>query len=113
MRILVLCILFSSCQLITGQKIDEQRAKDAEFNDLLNKVNKTSELSAAAQDNASKKAATIVTNTVNKITALKAEVNTLKNELNEAKAKLDSAVNTVDTGSKFVLRTISTDQKNR
>ncbi len=113
MRILVLCILFSSCQLITGQKIDEQRAKDAEFNDLLNKVNKTSELSAAAQDNASKKAATIVTNTVNKITALKAEVNTLKNELNEAKAKLDSAVNTIDTGSKFVLRTISTDQKNR
>jgi chromosome segregation ATPase len=105
--------LFSSCQLITGQKIDEQRAKDAEFNDLLNKVNKTSELSAAAQDNASKKAATIVTNTVNKITALKAEVNTLKNELNEAKAKLDSAVNTIDTGSKFVLRTISTDQKNR
>ena len=113
MRILVLCILFSSCQLITGQKIDEQRVKDAEFNDLLNKVNKTSELSAAAQDNASKKAATIVTNTVNKITALKAEVNTLKNELNEAKAKLDSAVNTIDTGSKFVLRTISTDQKNR
>ena len=112
MRILVLCILFSSCQLITGQKIDEQRVKDAEFNDLLNKVNKTSELSAAAQDNASKKAATIVTNTVNKITALKAEVNTLKNELNEAKAKLDS-VSTVDTGSKFVLRTISTDQKNR
>ena len=112
MRILILCILFSSCQLITGQKIDEQRAKDAEFKDLLNKVNKTSELSAAAQDNASKKAATIVTNTVNKITALKAEVNTLKNELNEAKAKLDSA-NTVDTGSKFVLRTISTDQKNR
>ena len=113
MRTLALCILFSSCQLITGQKIDEQRAKDAEFNDLLNKVNKTSELSAAAQDNASKKAATIVTNTVNKITALKAEVNTLKNELNEAKAKLDSAVNTIDTGSKFVLRTISTDQKNR
>jgi seryl-tRNA synthetase len=76
-------------------------------------MHKTSELSAAAQDNASKKAATIVTNTVNKITALKAEVNTLKNELNEAKAKLDSAVNTIDTGSKFVLRTISTDQKNR
>ena len=92
--------------------MDEQHAKDEEFDALLNKVNKTSELSAAAQNSASKKAATIVTNTVNKITALKAEVNTLKNELNEAKAKLDS-VNIVDTGSKFVLRTISNDQKNR
>lgn len=112
MRILVLCILFSSCQLITGQKIDEQHTKDAEFEALLNKVNKTSELSAAAQNNASKKAATIVNNTVNKITVLKAEVNTLKNELNEAKAKLDS-VSTVDTGSKFVLRPISTDKKDR
>jgi Skp family chaperone for outer membrane proteins len=109
MRILVLCILFSSCQLITGQKIDEQHSKDVEFEDLLNKVNKTSELSAAIQDNASKKAAKIVTN----ITALNAEVSNLKNELNEAKAKLDSAVNTIDTGSKFILRTISTDQKNR
>jgi seryl-tRNA synthetase len=113
MRILALCILFSSCQLITGQKIDEQHSKDVEFESLLNKVNKTSELSAAAQNSASKKAATIVTNTVNKITALKAEVNTLKNELNETKAKLDSVDNIVDTGSKFVLRTISTDQKNR
>jgi uncharacterized protein YpuA (DUF1002 family) len=112
MRILVLCILFSSCQLITGQKIDEQHSKDVEFEDLLNKVNKTSELSAAIQDNASKKAAKIVTNTVNKITALNAEVSNLKNELNEAKSKLDS-VNTIDTGSKFILRTISTDQKNR
>ena len=112
MRILALCILFSSCQLITGQKIDEQHSKDVEFNDLLNKVSKASELSAAAQNSASKKAATIVNNTVNKITALKAEVNTLKNELNEAKAKLDSA-NTVDTGSKFVLRPISTDKKDR
>jgi seryl-tRNA synthetase len=112
MRILVLCILFSSCQLITGQKIDEQHTKDAEFEALLNKVNKTSELSAAAQNSASKKAATIVNNTVNKITVLKAEVNTLKNELNEAKAKLDS-VSTVDTGSKFVLRPISTDKKDR
>jgi seryl-tRNA synthetase len=104
--------LFSSCQLITGQKIDEQHSKDVEFESLLNKVSKTSELSAAAQNSASKKAATIVTNTVNKITALKAEVNTLKNELNEAKAKLDS-VSTVDTGSKFVLRPISTDKKDR
>jgi seryl-tRNA synthetase len=112
MRILVLCILFSSCQLITGQKIDEQHTKDAEFEALLNKVNKTSELSAAAQNSASKKAATIVNNTVNKITVLKAEVNTLKNELNEAKAKLDS-VSTVDTGSKFVLRPISSDKKDR
>lgn len=112
MRILALCILFSSCQLITGQKIDEQHSKDVEFESLLNKVSKTSELSAAVQDNASKKAAKIVTNTVNKITALKAEVNTLKNELNEAKAKLDS-VSTVDTGSKFVLRPISTDKKDR
>jgi len=112
MRILALCILFSSCQLITGQKIDKQHSKDVEFESLLNKVSKTSELSAAVQDNASKKAAKIVTNTVNKITALKAEVNTLKNELNEAKAKLDS-VSTVDTGSKFVLRPISTDKKDR
>jgi seryl-tRNA synthetase len=112
MRILALCILFSSCQLITGQKIDEQHTKDAEFEALLNKVNKTSELSAAAQNSASKKAATIVNNTVNKITVLKAEVNTLKNELNEAKAKLDS-VSTVDTGSKFVLRPISSDKKDR
>lgn len=112
MRILVLCILFSSCQLITGQKIDEQHSKDVEFESLLNKVSKTSELSAAAQNSASKKAATIVNNTVNKITVLKAEVNTLKNELNEAKAKLDS-VSTVDTGSKFVLRPISSDKKDR
>ena len=89
-----------------------RKKKDADFDALLNKVNKTSELSAAAQNSASKKAATIVTNTVNKITALKAEVNTLKNELNEAKAKLDS-VSTVDTGSKFVLRPISTDKKDR
>jgi seryl-tRNA synthetase len=104
--------LFSSCQLITGQKIDEQHSKDVEFESLLNKVSKTSELSAAAQNSASKKAATIVNNTVNKITVLKAEVNTLKNELNEAKAKLDS-VSTVDTGSKFVLRPISSDKKDR
>ena len=110
--IFVMCLFICSCQLITGQKIDEQQKKDEEFDKLINKVKATNEQSANVQKKASEKASSIVTNTVKKITDLKQEVSNLKNELNEVKAKLDVA-NTIDTGSKFVLRPISSNQKNR
>jgi len=111
--IFVICVLVSSCQLITGQKIDEQQKKDAEFESLINKVKQTNEQSANVQKKASEKASSIVTNTVKKITDLKQEVNNLKNELNEVKAKLDSTNSSVDTGSKFELRPISYNKKDR
>ena len=110
--IYIICILFSSCQLITGQKIDEEKKKDVEFESLINKANQTNEQSAKVQKKASEKASTIVNNTVKKITDLKQEVNNLKTELNEVKAKLDVA-NTIDSGSKFVLRPISDNKKDR
>lgn len=110
--IFVMCLFICSCQFITGQKVDEQQKKDAEFEVLINKVKATNEQSADVQKKASEKASSIVTNTVKKITDLKQEVNNLKSELNEVKAKLDVA-NTIDTGSKFVLRPISSNQKNR
>ena len=110
--IFVICVFICSCQLITGQKIDEQQKKDAEFEKLINKVKATNEQSANVQKKASEKASSIVNNTVKTITDLKQEVNNLKSELNEVKAKLDVA-NTIDTGSKFVLRPISNNKKDR
>lgn len=110
--IFVMCLFICSCQLITGQKIDEEKKKDEEFETLINKVKATNELSSKVQNKASEKASTIVDNTVKKITDLKQEVNNLKNELNEVKAKLDVA-NTIDSGSKFVLRPISDNKKDR
>jgi seryl-tRNA synthetase len=110
--IFVMCLFICSCQLITGQKIDEEKKKDAEFDKLINKVKATNEQSANVQKKASEKASSIVDNTVKKITDLKQEVSNLKNELNEVKVKLDVA-NTVDSGSKFVLRPISDNKKDR
>jgi chromosome segregation ATPase len=110
--IFLVCVVLCSCQLITGQKIDEQKKKDAEFESLINKVKATNEQSANVQKKASEKASSIVTNIVKKITDLKQEVSNLKNELNEVKAKLDVA-NTVDSGSKFELRPISNNKKDR
>ena len=110
--IFVMCLFICSCQLITGQKIDEQQKKDEEFDKLINKVKATNEQSANVQKKASEKASNIVNNTVKKITDLKQEVSNLKNELNEVKAKLDVA-NTIDSGSKFELRPISNNKKDR
>ena len=76
--------------------------KDAEFEQLLKKVEQTSIDGIKVQEQADKQQKTIINETVNKIVSL-------KNELNEVKSKLDSIDS--DTGSKYILLPISNNKK--
>jgi esterase/lipase len=76
--------------------------KDAEFEQLLKKVEQTSIDGIKVQEQADKQQKTIINETINKIVGL-------KNELNEVKSKLDSIDS--DTGSKYILLPISNNKK--
>jgi hypothetical protein len=100
MRYLVFIFLFG-CS-VTAQEPNEELNKDADFEQLLNKVKQTAIEGTKAQQEADKQQKTIIKQTVNKIVSL-------KSELNEVKSKLDSMDN--DTGTKYVLLPISDNKK--
>lgn len=100
MRYLVFIFLFG-CS-VTAQQPSKDLIKDAEFEQLLKKVEQTSIDGIKVQKEADKQQKTIINETVNKIVSL-------KNELNEVKSKLDSLDN--DTGSKYILLPISNNKK--
>ena len=100
MRYLIFIFLFG-CTL-TAQEPSKDLMKDAEFEQLLKKVEQTSIDGIKVQEQADKQQKTIINETVNKIVSL-------KNELNEVKSKLDSIDN--DTGSKYILLPISNNKK--
>jgi len=96
MRYLVFIFLFG-CS-VTAQEPSKELNKDADFEQLLNKVKQTAIEGTKAQEEADKQQKTIIKQTVNKIVSL-------KSELNEVKSKLDSLDN--DTGTKYILLPIS------
>jgi uncharacterized membrane protein len=100
MRYLIFIFLFG-CTL-TAQEPNKDLTKDAEFEQLLNKVKQTSIDGIKVQQEADKQQKTIINETINKIVSL-------KNELNEVKGKLDSMDN--DSGIKYVLLPISDSKK--
>jgi hypothetical protein len=100
MRYLVFVFLFG-CS-VTAQEPSKELNKDAEFEQLLNKVKQTAIEGTKAQQEADKQQKTIIKQTVNKIVSL-------KSELNEVKSKLDSLDN--DTGTKYILLPISNNKK--
>jgi hypothetical protein len=100
MRYLVFIFLFG-CS-VTAQEPNEELNKDADFEQLLKKVEQTSIDGIKVQEQADKQQKTIIKQTVNKIVSL-------KNELNEVKSKLDSLDN--DTGTKYILLPISNNKK--
>lgn len=100
MRYLVFIFLFG-CS-VTAQEPNKELNKDADFEQLLNKVKQTTIQGVRAQEEADKQQKTIINETVNKIVGL-------KNELNEVKSKLDSIDS--DTGSKYILLPISNNKK--
>jgi len=100
MRYLIFIFLFG-CTL-TAQEPSKDLMKDAEFEQLLKKVEQTSIDGIKVQEQADKQQKTIINETVNKIVSL-------KNELNEVKSKLDSIDS--DTGSKYILLPISNNKK--
>jgi esterase/lipase len=100
MRYLIFIFLFG-CTL-TAQEPNKDLTKDAEFEQLLKKVEQTTNEGVKVQEQADKQQKTIINETVNKIVGL-------KNELNEVKSKLDSIDS--DTGSKYILLPISNNKK--
>lgn len=102
-----LCIvnIFSSCQVVESQTLNEEQNKEKEFQNLLKKVEETKQQTIISHDKANEKETKIVNGAVDKIVSLKEEVKSLKNELNEKNEKLNSIIN--DTGSKFRLLPIS------
>jgi len=103
MRFVLLIFLFG-CQAI-GQQENDNIKEDAEFKDLLNKVEANTQASKEVQKKASESQTKIVKETITKIVTLKEENKDLKIELNEVKVKLDSA--NTDTIIPFVLLPIS------
>lgn len=104
MKYLLLIFLFG-CQSISGQKENENLKEDAQFKDLLKKVEANTQASAEVQKKASENQTKIVKQTITKIVSLKEENKDLKTELNEIKVKLDSVSN--DMGIPFMLLPIS------
>jgi len=100
MRYLIFIFLFG-CTL-TAQEPSKDLMKDAEFEQLLKKVEQTSIDGIKVQEQADKQQKTIIKETINKIVSL-------KSELNEVKSKLDSLDN--DTGTKYILLPISNNKK--
>jgi esterase/lipase len=100
MRYLIFIFLFG-CTL-TAQEPSKDLMKDAEFEQLLKKVEQTSIDGIKVQEQADKQQKTIINETINKIVSL-------KSELNEVKSKLDSLDN--DTGTKYILLPISDNKK--
>ena len=100
MRYVVFIFLFG-CS-VTAQEPSKELNKDAEFEQLLNKVKQTTIEGVKVQEEADMQQKTIINETVNKIVSL-------KNELNEVKNKLDSIDS--DTGSKYILLPISNSKK--
>ena len=88
MRFILLIFLFG-CQAI-GQKENDNIKEDADFNNLLNKVEANTQASNEVQKKASESQTKIVKETITKIVTLKEENNNLKKQLNEIKGRLDS-----------------------
>jgi seryl-tRNA synthetase len=103
MRYFLLLFLFG-CQAI-GQKENVNIKEDAEFRDLLNKVEANTQASKDIQKKASESQTKIVKETITKIVTLKEENKDLKIQLNEVKGKLDSV--STDMGISIKLLPIS------
>lgn len=103
MRFILLIFLFG-CQAI-GQKENNNIKEDAEFRDLLNKVEANTQASGDVQEKASESQTKIVKETINKIVTLKEENKELKIQLNEVKGQLDSV--STDMGISIKLLPIS------
>ena len=103
MRYFLLLFLFG-CQAI-GQKENVNIKDDAEFMDLLNKVEANTQASKDIQKKASESQTKIVKETITKIVTLKEENKDLKIQLNEVKGKLDSV--STDMGISIKLLPIS------
>jgi hypothetical protein len=88
MRYFLFIFLFG-CQAI-GQQENDNIKEDAEFNNLLNKVEANTQASNEVQKKASESQTKIVKETITKIVTLKEENKNLKIQLNEVKGKLDS-----------------------
>ena len=88
MRFILLIFLFG-CQAI-GQQENNNIKEDAEFRDLLNKVEANTQASGEVQKKASESQTKIVKETITKIVTLKEENKDLKIQLNEVKGMLDS-----------------------
>jgi hypothetical protein len=88
MRFILLIFLFG-CQAI-GQQENDNIKEDAEFTNLLNKVEANTQASGEIQKKASESQTKIVKETITKIVTLKEENKNLKIQLNEVKGKLDS-----------------------
>jgi esterase/lipase len=100
MRHLAFIFLFG-CS-VTAQEPSKDLKDDAEFEQLLKKVEASAKESVIAQTKADEQQKQIVKEAVNKIV-------TLKTELNEVKAKLDSIDS--DTGVSYLILPISNDKK--
>ena len=103
MRFILLIFLFG-CQAI-GQQENNNIKEDAEFRDLLNKVEANTQASGDVQKKASESQTKIVKETINKIVTLKEENKELKIQLNEVKGQLDSV--STDMGISIKLLPIS------
>lgn len=103
MRFILLIFLFG-CQAI-GQQENNNIKEDAEFRDLLNKVEANTQASGEVQKKASESQTKIVKETITKIVTLKEENKDLKIQLNEIKGKLDSV--STDMGISIKLLPIS------
>ena len=103
MRFILLIFLFG-CQAI-GQQENNNIKEDAEFRDLLNKVEANTQASGEVQKKASESQTKIVKETITKIITLKEENKDLKIQLNEIKGKLDSV--STDMGISIKLLPIS------
>ena len=108
---LMLLVGLYACQSTTAQGPDKSVEEDAEFENLLKKVNENNQLSLIVQAQAAQSQTKIVEQSVENIIELKSENINLKVELNEVKTKLDSVSN--DTGVSYIILPISNHKKNR
>jgi len=92
--------LFTSCQAMT-QNVNKEQKNEADFEEMIKKVDNQNKLTTQTQVAATKKESAIVNETVNKIVDLKEQIFNLKAELNVFKANSDSAL--ADTNNKFKL----------
>jgi hypothetical protein len=83
------------------QNVNKEQKNEADFEEMIKKVDNQNKLTTQTQVAATKKEGAIVKETVNKIVDLKEQIFNLKAELNAFKANSDSVL--ADTNNKFKL----------
>jgi uncharacterized coiled-coil DUF342 family protein len=88
---IILMLFITACTEGVGQKTSEEMKKEAEFQEIMRKVNEQRNKNHATIKAADEKTSQTIQKTAEKIVTLKQEVNELKQEINETNIKSGNA----------------------